>query len=61
MIVKKSEYSHTNLINELRITPKDFIIYLRMNEDTYLHLLSLIRLILQKQHLFCFDHDNLFA
>lgn len=34
MVDKKSEYSHTNLINELRITLKDFITYL----ITYLHL-----------------------
>lgn len=50
MVVKKSEYSHTNLINELRITPKYFNNYLRMNEDIYLHLLSLVTPLIQKQN-----------
>lgn len=34
-LLKRSEYSHTNLLKELRITPKYFNNYLRMNEDTF--------------------------
>lgn len=48
LLLRKS-YSHTSLINELRITPKDFNNYLRMNEDTYLHLLSLVTPLIKRQ------------
>jgi hypothetical protein len=40
------------LLNELRITPKDFNNYLGMNENTYLHLLSLVIPLIQKQNEF---------
>jgi len=33
---KRAQYSHVNLINELRICPKDWQNYLRMDEDTYI-------------------------
>lgn len=46
MVVKKSEYSPTTLINELRINLKDFINKLRMNEDTYLRLTIIIDIII---------------
>lgn len=49
-LLKRNKYSHTNLLNELRITPKDFNNYLRMNENTYLHLLSLVTPLIQKQN-----------
>ncbi|VVC96930.1 unnamed protein product [Leptidea sinapis] len=48
LLLRKS-YSHTSLINELRITPKDFNNYLRMNENTYLHLLSLVTPLIKRQ------------
>lgn len=38
------------MLNELRITPKDFNNYLRMNENTYLHLLSLVTPLIEKQN-----------
>ncbi|KAJ8939499.1 hypothetical protein NQ318_022554 [Aromia moschata] len=38
---KKKRFSHVNLLKELRFTPKDFHNYLRMDEETYLQLLSL--------------------
>ncbi|XP_039763773.1 uncharacterized protein LOC120636385 [Pararge aegeria] len=46
LLLRKS-YSHTSLINELKITPKDYNNYLRMNE--YLHLLSLVTPLIKKQ------------
>lgn len=49
-LLKRNKYSHTNLLNELRITPKDFNNYLRMNENTYLHLLSLVTPLILKQN-----------
>jgi hypothetical protein len=41
-LLKRSVYSHKNLTTELEVSPKDFHNYLRMDHDTYLHLLSLI-------------------
>jgi len=39
------------LLNEFRITPKDFYNYLRINENTYLHLtFSLVTPLIQKQN-----------
>lgn len=36
---KRAKYSHVNLLTELRICPKDWQNYLRIDEDTYLKLL----------------------
>ena len=46
---KRGRYSHINLLNELRFAPKDWHNYLRMNEETYLSLLSLVSPFIQKQ------------
>jgi hypothetical protein len=46
---KRRHYSHINLLNELRFAPKDWHNYLRMNEETYLKILSLVTLLIQKQ------------
>lgn len=46
---KREKYSHINLLNELKIAPKDWHSYLRMNEETYLKLLSQKRLVKGKQ------------
>jgi hypothetical protein len=35
-------YSHKNLITELEVFPKDFHNYLRLDHDTYSHILSLV-------------------
>ncbi|VVD03101.1 unnamed protein product [Leptidea sinapis] len=48
-VLKVNRRKRKNLINELRITPKDFNNYLRINEDTYLHLLSLVTLLIKRQ------------
>jgi hypothetical protein len=40
--LKRSVYSHKTLITKLEGFPKYFHIYLRMDHDTYLHLLSLV-------------------
>jgi len=45
---KRAQYSHVNLINELRICPKDWQNYLRMDEDTYMKLLSLVTPFIEK-------------
>ena len=39
---KRGELSHTNLLNELSLEPEDRFNYMRMNEATYLRLLSLV-------------------
>ena len=41
-VMKRNTYSHVNLLAELKIYPRDWHNYLRMNEATYLHLLSLV-------------------
>lgn len=39
-LLKRDQFSHVNILNELRFHPKDWHNYLRMDEDTYLELLS---------------------
>lgn len=41
-LLKRDQYTHTNLLQELRIEPGDWHNYLRMDAATYHHLLSLI-------------------
>lgn len=48
-LMKREEYSHINLLNELKFAPKDWHNYLRMNEETYLRLLSLVSPVIQKK------------
>lgn len=48
-LLKRKQFSHVNLIKELRITPKDYRNYLRMDENTYLKLLSLVTPLIQKE------------
>jgi hypothetical protein len=38
----RSVYSHKNLITELEVFPEYFHNYLRMDHDTYSHILSLV-------------------
>jgi hypothetical protein len=40
--MKRKTYSHVSLLSELKIYPRDWHNYLRMNEETYLKLLSLV-------------------
>lgn len=48
-LMKRHEYSHINLLNELKFAPKDWHNYLRMNEETYLKLLSLVSPLIKKE------------
>lgn len=41
-LLKRSQYSHVNLLNELRFHPEDWHNYLRMDEETYFELLQLV-------------------
>ncbi|VVC38853.1 Hypothetical protein CINCED_3A003670 [Cinara cedri] len=45
---KRAKYLHVNLLTELRICPKDWQNYLRIDEDTYLKLLALITPFIKK-------------
>jgi len=46
---KRVKYSHVNLLTELRICPKDWQNYLRMDEDTYVKLLTLVTPLIKKK------------
>lgn len=48
-LLKRSEFSHTNLLEELRVAPEDWHNYLRMDENTYLELLELVTPLIKKQ------------
>ena len=48
-MLKRNTYTHTNLLAELRAAPKDWKNYLRMNEDTYMNLLSLVTPLIEKE------------
>lgn len=39
---KRKVYSHVNLLTEIKVVPKDWHNYLRMSEEIYLNLLSLV-------------------
>jgi len=45
---KRNVYSHVNLLTELKVVPKDWQNYLRMSEETYLNLLSLVTPLIRK-------------
>ncbi|PNF31399.1 hypothetical protein B7P43_G04087 [Cryptotermes secundus] len=47
--MKRNVYSHVNLLGELKLVPKDWHNYLRMNEETYLQLLSLVAPLIKKK------------
>ncbi|RVE48412.1 hypothetical protein evm_006973 [Chilo suppressalis] len=46
---KRRKYSHVNIIKELTFYPKDYRNYLRMDEKTYLTLLSKVTPLIKKQ------------
>ncbi|XP_046686715.1 uncharacterized protein LOC124372373 [Homalodisca vitripennis] len=48
-LLKRAQYSHVNLLKELRFHPKDWHNYLRMNEETYLDLLSRVSPLIKKK------------
>ncbi|KAK5650121.1 hypothetical protein RI129_001150 [Pyrocoelia pectoralis] len=41
-LLKRSKYTHVNLLQELRFEPDDWRNYLRMDEDSYVRLLTLV-------------------
>lgn len=49
-LMKRETYSHINLLNELKVTPKDWHNYLRMDESTYLNLLSVVTPLIEKKN-----------
>jgi hypothetical protein len=48
---KRNTYSHVNLLTELKLAPKDWHNYLRMDKETYLQLLSLVAPLLEKKNI----------
>lgn len=46
---KREQYSHINLLQELKFTPNDWHNLLGMNEETYLKLLTLVAPIIAKK------------
>jgi len=48
-LLKRKSYSHINLLNELRFEPEDFKNYLRMDEKTYLKLLTMVTPLIVKK------------
>ncbi|CAI6373664.1 unnamed protein product [Macrosiphum euphorbiae] len=64
-LLKRQQFSHVNLISELSGEPDDFRNYLRMDEETYSLLLSLVSDTIQKQNTvmrnFISPHERLTA
>lgn len=48
-LLKRQCFTHTNLLEELRLQPDDWRNYLRMDEDSYVMLLNLVTPIIEKQ------------
>ena len=48
-LLKRNTLSHTNLLQEIRAFPEDFQNFLRMDEETYFHLLSLVTPLISKK------------
>ena len=48
-LLQQQDFSHINLLKELRFHPKDWHNFLRMNESTYLPLLSMVSPPIQKK------------
>lgn len=48
-LLKRDMLSHINLLEEIRAFPEDFHNFMRMDEETYLHLLSLVTPLISKQ------------
>jgi len=49
-LLKRQDFSHINLLKELRFHPKDWHNFLRKNESTYLTLLSIVSPLINKKH-----------
>lgn len=48
-LLKRDSLSHEGLLNELRLEPVDYFNYLRMDEQTYSELLSLLTPLIKRQ------------
>ena len=48
-LLKRNYFSHVNLLEEIRAYPEDFNNFMRMDEESYLHLLSLVSPLIEKQ------------
>lgn len=48
-LLKRSQFSHINLLDELKLEPGDWFNYLRMDYETYCTLLKLVSPLITKQ------------
>ena len=48
-LLKRSQFSHINLLKELKLEPGDWFNYLRMDYETYCTLLKLVTPLIVKQ------------
>ena len=48
-LLKRTQYTHTNILKELRPYPDDFNNYLRMDEKTYVQLYGILRPLIEKE------------
>ncbi|XP_045134780.1 uncharacterized protein LOC123518147 isoform X3 [Portunus trituberculatus] len=55
-LLKRDGLSHLKLLEELRLEPVDWLNYLRMDEQTYLTLLSLVSPFIKKQDMYAQGH-----
>jgi len=49
-LLKRTTFSHVNLLTELKLEPGDWFNYLRMDEETYLELLHLVTHLIKKKN-----------
>jgi hypothetical protein len=49
-LLKRENMSHGQLLKELRLEPKDYSNYIRMDERTYLELLAMVTPFIEKEH-----------
>ena len=47
---RRETHSHVNLLEELRLYPKDWFNYLRMSEEVYLQLLTFVTLMIERKN-----------
>lgn len=48
-LLTHAEYTHINLLEELRLEPDDWRVYLRIDEESYVTLLTLVSSIIEKR------------
>jgi hypothetical protein len=57
-LLKRTVYSHKNVVIELEVFLKDLHNYLRMDHDTYLHFLSLVTPFISKEDTLMTTHPR---